>query len=192
MLGLLLFLSACVTINVYFPAAEAEQAADRIIRGIYGEQEGKTPPAAPEPASSLPSSQAGTLAIHLLDWLISPAQAAADINIQSPATQALRKSMEARFQQLETFYQNGSVGMTHGGLIAVRDLNSVALPDRKQVKSLVADENSDRNALYAELARANGHPDWESDIRDTFAARWVANAPAGWWYQNAAGQWQQK
>ena len=32
----LLLLTACVTINIYFPAAAAEQAADRIIEGVWG------------------------------------------------------------------------------------------------------------------------------------------------------------
>ena len=41
LLGMLMFLAACVTINVYFPSAAAEQAADRIIRGVYGEETGK-------------------------------------------------------------------------------------------------------------------------------------------------------
>ena len=31
-----LALAACVTINVYFPAAAAEKAADRIIEDIWG------------------------------------------------------------------------------------------------------------------------------------------------------------
>ena len=30
LLGMLLFLAACVTINVYFPTAEAVEAADQI------------------------------------------------------------------------------------------------------------------------------------------------------------------
>jgi uncharacterized protein YdbL (DUF1318 family) len=55
----------------------------------------------------------------------------------------------------------------------------------------VADENADRNALYQEIARVNGQPQWEADIRSTFARRWVDNAPPGWWYQ-AGGSWQQK
>ena len=33
----ILLLTACVTINVYFPAAAAESAADRIIEEVYGE-----------------------------------------------------------------------------------------------------------------------------------------------------------
>ena len=130
--------------------------------------------------------------VGFLDWLVAPAHASANINIQSPAIKALRASMESRFTKLKPFYNNGSVGMTNGGLIKVRDLNAVSLRDRKTVTTLVAEENRDRDALYTEIARANGHPEWEPDIRKTFAARWIANAPAGWWYQNAGGQWQQK
>jgi len=196
LLGMLMFLAACVTINVYFPSAAAEQAADRIIRGVYGEETGKpdTAPAqepGPDSLLELPAARPPVL-IGLLECLVSPAQAAADINIQSPAIQTIRASMEARFPQLKPYFASGSVGMTNNGLVEVRDLNAVALRERKSVKTLVADENRDRNALYVEIARANGHPEWEADIRKTFAARWIANAPAGWWYQNASGQWQRK
>lgn len=34
-LGLLVVLSACVTINIYFPAAAAEKAADKIIDDVW-------------------------------------------------------------------------------------------------------------------------------------------------------------
>ena len=194
LLGVLLLLSACVTINVYFPAAEAQQAADRIIQGVYGEESaapGEQPATPPESRRHTPG-ETRPLYIGLLEWLVSPAQAAADINIQSPAVRALRASMEARFAQLKPFYQAGSVGMTNNGLVEVRDLNAVALRERKAVNALVADENRDRKALYAEIARANGHPEWEGEIRAIFAERWIANAPAGWWYQDARGQWTQK
>ena len=100
--------------------------------------------------------------------------------------------MEARFPKLQPFYQSGGVGMTNNGLIKVRDLKAIPLRDRKTVTTLVADENKDRDALYREIARANGHPEWEADIRKTFAKRWIANAPAGWWYQDAGGKWKQK
>lgn len=191
-LGMLLFITACVTINVYFPTAQAVEAADQIIRGVYGEEQAPTAPAEqPAPGSSLqlPDNDKPLL-IGVLEWLVAPAQANADINIQSPAINTIRASMEARFAALKPFYDNGSVGMTADGLITVRDLNAVPLRDRKTVNTLVADENRDRNALYKEIARANGHPEWEADIRSTFAKRWIANAPAGWWYQE--GGWKKK
>ncbi len=192
-LSLLLFVTACVTINVYFPTAQAVEAADQIIRGVYGEEQAPVAPAEkPAPGSSLqlPGSHRPLL-IGVLEWLVAPAQANADINIQSPAINTIRASMEARFATLKPFYDNGSVGMTGDGLITVRDLNAVPLRDRKTVNTLVADENRDRNALYKEIARANGHPEWEADIRNTFAKRWVDNAPAGWWYQDGGG-WKKK
>jgi hypothetical protein len=42
-----LTLSACVTINIYFPAAEAEKAADKIIDDVWQIKKGDETPAAP-------------------------------------------------------------------------------------------------------------------------------------------------
>ena len=64
----------------------------------------------------------------------------------------------------------------------------MALADRNKLRKLVADDNADRNSLYREIASANGHPDWEADIRSTFAERWIANARAGWYYKSKAGR----
>ncbi|MDO8292707.1 MAG: hypothetical protein Q7T29_07580 [Gallionella sp.] len=44
-----LTLSACVTINIYFPAAAAEKAADKIIEEVWQTQ--KDNPAANQPAA---------------------------------------------------------------------------------------------------------------------------------------------
>ncbi len=45
-------LSACVTINIYFPAAAAEKAADKIIEEVWQSEKGNKPaaPATNEPA----------------------------------------------------------------------------------------------------------------------------------------------
>jgi uncharacterized protein YdbL (DUF1318 family) len=59
------------------------------------------------------------------------------------------------------------------------------------VQGLVAAENKDRSALYAEIARANGHPEWKADIQSTFAKRWINKASKGWWYNTGSG-WKQK
>ena len=58
--------------------------------------------------------------------------------------------------------------------------------------TLVGAENQDRVALYREIAHANGHPDWEGDIRAKFGERWVAKAQAGWWVQDTTGAWRKK
>lgn len=45
-------LSACVTINIYFPAAAAERAADLIIDEIYQGRRGAPPKPAAKPADA--------------------------------------------------------------------------------------------------------------------------------------------
>jgi uncharacterized protein YdbL (DUF1318 family) len=184
-----LALAACVTINVYFPAAAAEKAADRIIEDVWGpEARGNEQSAlSVEPAGILLAATRG-----VLDLLIPAANAQADINVSTPAIRTLTASMESRHSQLEKHYAAGAVGLTADGLVEVRDANAVPLAERNAVRKLVADENGDRNSLYREIASANGHAEWESDIRSTFAQRWIAKARAGWWYRNAAGQWVQK
>jgi len=51
-----LLLAGCVTINIYFPAAAAEKAADRIIDEVWQVQEGRPDaPAKPKPENAPPS-----------------------------------------------------------------------------------------------------------------------------------------
>ncbi|HEU4655125.1 MAG TPA: YdbL family protein [Steroidobacteraceae bacterium] len=195
----MLLLSACVTINVYFPAAAAEKAADKIIEGVWGDS---TPPAKSESKSDKQSAieRVPTLAervllaaaTNVLDLLISPARADADLNISTPAIRQITASMEARHSQLKKYYDSGAVGLTSDGLVEVRDQNAVPLAERNAVRKLVAEENADRANLYREIANANGHPEWEADIRTTFAERWISKASAGWYVQDKGGGWKQK
>ena len=184
-----LVLAACVTINVYFPEAAAEKAADRIIEDVWGsEGKGKETSALPhEPGDILLSALRGAL-----DLVVPAASAQADLNVSTPAVRKLTASMESRHAQLSGYYDSGAVGLTANGLVEVRDANAVPLAERNTVRKLVADENGDRSALYREIAAANNHPEWEGDIRKTFAERWIARARAGWWYQDAAGRWVRK
>ncbi len=117
--------------------------------------------------------------------------AAADLDINTPAISAIKNSMQARHTQLAPNYTSGAVGLTKDGLIAVRDTTAVPLKDRQGINGLVAAENSDRNKLYKEIAVANNHPEWEGEIRNTFAGRWIDKAQGGWWYQNN-GVWVKK
>ncbi|MES2501290.1 MAG: hypothetical protein V4545_01700 [Pseudomonadota bacterium] len=47
---LVLLIPACVTINIYFPAAAAEKAADKIIDEVWQLKPGEEPPAKPAEA----------------------------------------------------------------------------------------------------------------------------------------------
>lgn len=193
-LAAMVLLAACVTINVYFPAAAAEKAADRIIGDVLDAGEDAAAPAA-APAS-VPQSELRLprgVWMALLDFVLPPAQAQqADIDVSSPEIQSIKRSMEARSPKLRPYYESGAIGFTDDGLVAMRDPGAVALAQRNRLKSLIAEENADRLALYRQIAQANGQPQWESQIRQTFAERWIANAPSGWWYQDDSGSWRQK
>ena len=100
--------------------------------------------------------------------------AEAALNVSSPAVTRIKQSMGARFGEMEKFFASGAIGLTKDGMVDVRDLNAVALPDRATVKRLVSEDNADRAQLYAEIAKASNHPEWEADIKKSFAKRWVA------------------
>jgi uncharacterized protein YdbL (DUF1318 family) len=184
-------IAACVTINVYFPAAAAEKAADQIIDTVTNRGNG-TPPT----SWAQPTTQPWYFVVvdRALNVLVKPAYAqSANIDISSPEIRALTASMQQRFAQLEKYFASGAVGLSADGMIGERDQSAVALAERAVVKRLVAEDNKDRASLYAEIAKANGHSEWEAEIRSTFARRWIERgAKTGWYYQNAGGAWQQK
>ncbi len=133
-----------------------------------------------------------TALLVLMAFISTPGYTQADIEINTPAISSLKQSMQQRHAQLEPYYERGAVGLTRDGLIAMHDANAIPLSARQPVNTLIAAENQDRNALYREIARANSHPEWEADIRSTFAQRWIQLARPGWWYQSANGSWARK
>ena len=195
--ALTLALSACVTINVYFPAAAAEKAADKIIEDVWGGDVPQGSSTKSDKRTELHDLQATQVllaaAAGVLDLIVPRAEAQSpDLNIATPAVRQLTQSMEARHAQLKTYYDSGAIGLTRDGLVEVRDQNQIPLPERNAARKLVADENADRANLYREIATANGHAEWEADIRKTFAERWSSKAAPGWYYQDSSGGWKQK
>ena len=120
------------------------------------------------------------------------AWAQANLEINTPAINTLKKAMGDRHAQLAPHYASGAVGIGRDGNVALVNANAVPLPQRAAVGSLVQAENADRAALYREIARANGKPEWEGEIRNTFGQRWIEKAQPGWTVQNAQGQWVKK
>jgi uncharacterized protein YdbL (DUF1318 family) len=188
----MLALAACVTINVYFPAAEAKAAAQEFVEKVIDEAQPATP--ADKPADN---NGGGGMAFRLDPLMLigigtANAQGRPDITIKTPAIQAIQARMESRFNStLRAGFDSGALGFTADGLITVRDASKLALKDRVAMNSAVADDNRDRKAVYREVAVANGHPEWEGQIRDVFAKQWVASARPGGWYQSG-GSWKQK
>lgn len=194
---LAMLLTACVTINIYFPAAAAEEAARTIVRDVLQSDEPAPADAVPGPQSQWLGPDQGHRVLVLLgvvlERVVAPAHAAqADININTAGIRAIRASLQKRQGALSAYYRSGAIGFDKDGSVAIRDLNAVPLAERARLNKLVADENADRAKLYSEIARANGHPEWEGEVRSTFARVWVEEAPKGYWYRDARGNWQQR
>ncbi len=186
-----LLLTACVTINVYFPAAEAKEAAKEFVEKVIGDEAQQAQP-------EKPNDGGGGMALRFDPLMligISPAyaQGAPDITIKTPAIQAIQARMGSRFDAtLRAGFDSGALGFTRDGLVVVRDAAKLQLKDRVAVNQAVADDNRDRKAVYREVAVANGHAEWESQIRGVFAKQWIDSARSGWWYQDSSGGWKQK
>lgn len=183
--------TGCVTINVYFPAAAAQKAAQQIVQDVIGPAPSAS---APAPAASAAPAKSGGGMAAVLDLLIPAAQAATpDMDISTPEIQSIRASMHSGFEsQVEPLLTSGAVGFTANGNIGVRDLAAVPLAQRPQVNQIVASANDQRARLYAAIANANGHPEWEARIRAVFAQTWIQEARPGWYYQDSSGAWKKK
>ncbi|HLI18804.1 MAG TPA: YdbL family protein [Rhodanobacteraceae bacterium] len=196
----LALLAGCVTVNVYFPAAAAKDAADQVIGNIMGPAApGQTPAPSSSvqpPPSSGTTSQQEPLSMRVLDALIPAAYAAdtqANLHVRTPAIEAIEARMRDRFHSvLKGLLDSGAVGFTHNGDVAIHDASKIPLAQRSQANQAIAAENSDRAELYTQIAAANGHPEWAQRMREAFAKQWISRARPGWYYQDASGNWQRK
>jgi uncharacterized protein len=181
------FAMACVTVNIYFPAPEVREAAEKIVDETWG----GAAPAGPGEQSSL----AGRMMLAAAR-LVSPAAAEAaevDVNVSTAAIRALKDAMRQRAAELKPYLSRGAVGIGKDGLLVVRDSAQLDLASKAKVKRLVDAENRDRAALYKEIATANNYgAERVADIRSIFSQTWKDKAEPGWWIQSASGAWSQK
>ncbi len=196
-----LILISCVTINIYFPAAEAEKVAEQIIDDVL-DSGGNTPiinEIKTEDKQSIfdfkNHSEGYSLQktfLAMLDFIIPCAQAQANLSINSPKIRSIRSSMEKRQSKLLSYYKSGTIGFTNNGLLASVTSKGLSVKQKSTAKKLIGAENNDRRALYAEIANANGHPEWKADIQKTFSKTWINKISSGWMYQTQSGQWRKK
>jgi len=183
----LLGLLSCVTVNIYFPEAAAEEALRGVAKDILETESAPAGEAKPEASLNRP-------AIALLDFLL-PAVEAADkpnVDVDTPLALKLRGGLKDRQSELDPYYRSGAIGYSNSGQPVPRDLSKVPLAERTKLKSLLAKDAQDRRALFAEIARANGHPEWEANLRDTFNRVFIEEMPRGYWHQDADSNWRQK
>ena len=181
--------SACVTVNIYFPAAAVERAADQIVKETWGE------PAEPVKTAPQPQSRGGMLPAQLasLSFVAEAHAQEADINVSNPAIRALKDSIKRRSDAIKPYMDRGNVGIAQDGLLVIRNSDGLSLKERAEVKQLIDAENRDREALYGEIAKANNiSADNIPKIKSIFARSWTEQARPGWWIQDGQGNWKRK
>jgi uncharacterized protein YdbL (DUF1318 family) len=196
----LLAIAACVTVNIYFPAAQVEKTAEKFVEEVYKEDKGEPapapeqapqPPPAEKPRSSLDSS---TVLSRAWAW-IGPAAARAEeaTSVSNAAIRALKDQIAQRHRELLPSYQQGQLGIKKDGYLEVRDVAGLPLPQVAALKRLVDADNGARRQLYQEVARAlNVKPEQTQQVEEIFAKQWREKAQAGWWVQADGGQWAKK
>jgi uncharacterized protein len=187
----LMLLAACVTVNIYFPAADVQKAADKIVGDVTGAEE------QPVPAPAKPGNSSWLLApLRIVSGMgLGPrsAYAQVNVNVSTPAIRALKESMGNWFRQLKPYYEKAVVGENSTGFVEIQDAAGLDLKEQAQAKQFVDQMNKDRTSLYREIQAANNYPpEILPQIQKIFANSWREKSHPGWWIQNDNGQWVKK
>ncbi len=192
-LAVLALIAGCVTVNVYFPAAQVEKTAEKIVDEVY--QEKKEPPmrAPAEKPRSWNDGETIRGIARLARFGPAPAFAEEATSVSNAAIRGLKDQIGQRHGELLPFYQQGQVGITRDGYLELRGTGGLGLPQVAALKRLVEADNAARRQLYEEVAKAlNLKPDQVSQVRKVFAKQWREKAQAGWAVQADDGQWGRK
>jgi uncharacterized protein YdbL (DUF1318 family) len=192
-LAVLALIAGCVTVNIYFPAAQVEKTAEKFVDEVY--QEKKEPPKQ-EPTGKPRSSKDGDTIrgiVRLARFGPAPAFAEEAATVSNAAIRGLKEQIGRRHTELMPYYQEGQVGITQDGFLEVRGTSSLGLPQVAALKRLVDADNAARRQLYEEVAKAlNLKPEQVSQVRKIFAKQWRDKAQTGWAVQADDGQWGRK
>ena len=190
---LLLFCFSCLTINIYFPEAEVQRAAEEIVDEIRKEAEEKEKKDKGKDVLMTeidPMMGSGGESFSLVPSLYAQEEAT---EVKTPKIRALQESMIERFPKLKPFFDKGNIGEGNDGYIKIRNETGLNLKEKSTLRSLEKDENNDRKNLYTEVAKAM---DIESSqiekIQGIFAQKWIEKANPGWWIQKESGEWVKK
>ncbi|MBI2511294.1 MAG: YdbL family protein [Opitutae bacterium] len=103
--------------------------------------------------------------------------------VAAESAAAIRQRMEQRLSQLDDLKAKGAIGENNRGFVEVRGSAGNAA-------ALVADENRDREAVYALIAQQTGAT--ADSVGRARAKQIAASAKSGVWVQDESGAWKKK
>ncbi|AMM41831.1 Uncharacterized conserved protein UCP025560 [Candidatus Desulfofervidus auxilii] len=182
-----IFFMACVTVNIYFPAAKVEKAAEEIVKEVR-QQSPKKEQKLKKEEKSPPESE-----LHKWQFVNCAYAQEGVLEVSTASIRALKTAIKKRFPKLIPYFQKGIIGENNRGLLEIKSWQGVSLAKRAKVKQLVEAENKDRTNLYQEVAKNMGiDPSQLGKVQKIFAKQWQKTAPSGTWIQTEDGKWVRK
>jgi len=182
-----IFFMACVTVNIYFPAAKVEKAAEEIVKEVR-QQSPKKEQKLKKEEKSPPESE-----LHKWQFVSCAYAQEGVLEVSTASIRALKTAIKKRFPKLIPYFQKGIIGENNRGLLEIKSWQGVSLAKRAKVKQLVEAENKDRTNLYQEVAKNMGiDPSQLGKVQKIFAKQWQKTAPSGTWIQTEDGKWVRK
>ncbi|TIH13260.1 DUF1318 domain-containing protein [Marinifilum sp. JC120] len=184
-LSLLSFV-ACVTVNIYFPAAKVERAAEDIVEDVYGtdtKQQNKDDQSALETFLAIMAPQAAHAQVSK-----------SEINKSSnSAIRGLKNTIANDHKKLIPYYNSGNIGINNEGYVQIINKDGLNIKQTAALRRLVSQDNDTRDQLYTEVAASMNIAGSEiGKVKAIFAEKWQEGAPSGWFIQSQSGKWQRK
>ena len=185
-----------ITVNIYFPEKEAEEAFKILEKELMtpeGEKQEPKPDAKPESSIKFELVTSAYAQEPRLSEKI------AEMMKKMPDVVNAYKEMGGRIADIHKLADNGAVGIGNNGMLIFRE-EELLTPDQKK---LVAAENESRktisNGMAKAIIRINRAPENEQNLKQVmpqamklFAAIRQEKAKKGWWIQSADGNWTRK
>lgn len=185
-----------ITVNIYFPEKEAEEAFKILEKELMtpeGEKQEPKPDAKPESSIKFELVTSAYAEEPRLSEKI------AEMMKKMPDVVNAYKEMGGRIADIHKLADNGAVGIGNNGMLIFRE-EELLTPDQKK---LVAAENENRKTIFNGMAKAiiriNRAPENEQNLKQVmpqamklFAAVRQEMAKKGWWIQSSDGNWRRK
>ncbi len=184
-IGLFVFLlTACVTINIYCPAAEVQKTAAEIVKDVRGQDAANLN----EPSDASKGAETGP--VSFLELGVNSACAARELDVSNATIRTLKDRIKQNYPRLRNWFMKGVLGEASNGFVVMRNEGSLNLKSRVEVKRIMQEENSNRKALYAAVAKALDIPASQINrIGHIFAKQWQRAVPRGTWVETSPGKW---
>jgi len=184
--------------HIFVDIRHIEQQAASVLDYVSGQSDTIEPVTEGAPDEQAEDGQSSFLqrAIELLDPVkVAYAQ---ELKSTSPLVKQIADRMRERFDEVQALKKTGAVGENNRGFLEMIKPGNLSGDEAKnEAQRLIAADNEDRKALYAEVARLNrGENVSVSTVERVYAkerldraksGEWVQLPPEGEWFDTATG-----